>query len=123
MIRKFTRRARHFLCNSECIESKLQQFFLRAAVPFEKLEYFRELLEENATRLVDKRYLLDLVPFILKEELACIRQEIADKPVSLIFDGTSRLGEVMVVVLRFIQDWKIARLVRVEFLVKSMTGE
>ena len=71
-------------------------------MPFEKLEYFRELHEENAFRLVDKRYLLDLVPFILKEEQALIRQEIADKLVSMIFDGTSRLGEVMVVVLRFL---------------------
>ena len=103
---------------------KVATAFLRAGVPFEKLEYFRELLEENAFRLVDKRYLLDLVPFILKEEQACIRQEIADKPVSVIFDGTSRLGEVMVVVLRFVQDWKIVqRLVRVEFLAKNMTGE
>ena len=103
---------------------KVATAFLRAGVPFEKLEYFRELFEENAFRLVDKRYLLDLVPFILKEEQACIRQEIADKPVSVIFDGTSRLGEVMVVVLRFVQDWKIVqRLVRVEFLAKSMTGE
>ncbi len=97
---------------------------MRAGVPFDKLECFRELLEENAFRLVDKRYLLDLIPFILKEEQAYVRQEIADKPVSVIFDGTSRLGEVMVMVLRFVSDWKIVqRLVRVEFLAKSMSGE
>lgn len=57
---------------------KVATAFLRAGVPFEKLEYFRELLEENASRLVDNRYLLDLVPFIFKEEQACIRQEIAN---------------------------------------------
>ena len=49
--------------------------------------------------LVDKRYLLDLVTFILKEERACIRLEIADNPVSVIFYGTSHLREVMVVML------------------------
>ena len=49
--------------------------------------------------MVDKRYLLDLIPFILKEEQPRIKQEITDKPVSVIFDGTSHLGEVMVVVL------------------------
>ncbi len=73
---------------------------------------------------MDKRYLLDLIPFILKVEQACVRQEMADKPVSVIFDGTSRLGEVMLIVLLFVSDWKIVqRLVCVEFLAKSMPGE
>ena len=98
--------------------------FLHVGVLVEKLDYFCELLEENAFRLVNKRYLLDLVPFILKEEQACIRKEIADKPVSVTFDSTSCLGEVMVVVLCFVQDGKIVQhVIRVEFLAKSMTGE
>ena len=81
-------------------------FFLRAGVLFEKIECFGELLEESAFRLVDKRYmyLLDLIPFILKEKQARIKQEIADKHVSVISDGTLCLGEVMGVVLRFVHE-------------------
>ena len=42
----------------------------------------------------------------------------------MIFDGTSRLGEVLAVVLRMVDDWTIKqRLVRLKFLMKSMTGE
>ena len=54
--------------------------------------------------MVDKRYLLDLIPFILKEKQARIKQEIADKHVSVISDGTLCLGEVMGVVLRFVHE-------------------
>ena len=42
----------------------------------------------------------------------------------VIFDGTSRLGEVLAVVLRYVDGWKIVqRLVRLEFLAKSLSGE
>ena len=43
---------------------------MHVGVLLEKLEYFCELLEENAFHLVDKRCLLYLVPFtcILKKE-------------------------------------------------------
>ena len=46
------------------------------------------------------------------------------KPVSIIFDGTSRLGEALVIVLRFLDNWEIKqRLVQLQILVKSITGE
>ena len=103
---------------------KVASAYLCAGVPFENLVYFRELLEENVFRLVDKRYLLDLVTLILKEERACKRLEIADKLVSVIIDGTSCLGEAMVVMLRFLHDWKIIQsLVHVKFLTRGgLTG-
>ena len=41
---------------------KVATALLCAGVPFEKVDCFRELLEENSFRLVDKRYLLDLIP-------------------------------------------------------------
>ena len=41
-----------------------------------------------------------------------------------IFDGTTRLGEVLAVVVRFVDDWSVKqRLVCLEFLQKSMNGE
>ena len=48
-----------------------------------------------------------------------------NKYLLLIFDGTSRLGEVLALVFRYIgDDWQICqRLVRIEFLAKSLTGE
>ena len=42
----------------------------------------------------------------------------------MIFDGTTRLGEILVVVLRYIQDWEVKQhLVCVDFLQKSLNAE
>ena len=43
----------------------------------------------------------------------------------MIFDGTSRLGEALAIVLRFVgENWIIEqRLVRIQLLAKSMSGE
>ena len=71
---------------------KVVTAFLKAGVPLSKIESFRELLEENAYRLTDRRNMHDYVPFILKHEENRIRQEIDGKQLSIIFDGTSRLG-------------------------------
>ena len=58
------------------------------------------------------------------EEIEQIRREISGTPVSIIFDGTSRLGEALVIVLRFLDNWEIKQgLVQLQILVKSMTGE
>ena len=68
----------------------------------------------------------DLIPFILKEEKCKLREEINCKYVAVIFDGTSRLGEALVIVLRFVdvESWSIQqRLVRMQLLGKSLCGD
>ena len=45
--------------------------------------------------LVDKRYIFDLIPFILCEEKVRIKSEIADKHVWVIFDGTSLMDQLL----------------------------
>ena len=111
--------------NQQVYRVRVLTCFLRAGVPLHKYEHFRDLLEENALRLSDRRHMSDLIPFVLKEEQQRIKQEISSKYVSVIFDGTSRLGEALAVVLRFISDdWTIEqRLVRVQLLAKSLSGE
>ena len=103
---------------------KVVQTFLHAGVPVNKINIFCPLLEEHAYQLCDTRHLLDLVPFILAEEKKMLKEEIKGKYLSVTSDGTTRLGKVLAIVIRFISDWKIQqRLVRLEFLTKSMTGE
>ena len=46
--------------------------FLCAGVPIAKLTYFRDILEENAFRLADRRNMSDYISFIHKEEEAHI---------------------------------------------------
>jgi hypothetical protein len=65
----------------------------------------------------------DLIPFIVDAEQKRIKQEIEGKDISVIFDGTTRLGEALAIIVRFMDDWEIVqRLVRVQLLVKSMSG-
>lgn len=104
---------------------KVVTAFLRAGIPLSKLDSFREILEENAHRLTDRRHMFDLIPFILKEEEARVRKEMTGKYLSVIFDGTSRLGEALVVIVRFVgEEWTLEqRLVRMQMLSKSMSAE
>ena len=103
---------------------KVLKTFMRAGVPISKLEYFRDLLEENTLRSTERCHMLDLVPFVLEEEKSLIKEEIKNKDMSIIYDGTTRLGEVLAIVIRYIDGWNIhQRLVCLQFLAKSMTGE
>jgi hypothetical protein len=53
-----------------------------------------------------------------------LKTELKGRDFSITFDGTSRLGEVLAVVVRFVYNWTIQeRLVRLKFLTKSMNGE
>ena len=81
--------------------------FLKAGIPTPKIRHFRGLLEESALCLTDCSYMRELVPFISTEERSRMNSEIHGKFTSLIFDGTSRLGEVLALVVRFVNDWKL----------------
>jgi hypothetical protein len=103
---------------------KVVTTFLKAGVPLGKVDKFRGLLEEHAYSLSDRRGMSDLIPFIQSEEQQQIKAELQGKNVSVIFDGTTRLGEALVIVLRFVDDFVIKQhLVRFLTLTKSLTGE
>ena len=104
---------------------KVVRTFLCAPVSLNKLDKFQSLLEESAFRLSDRRFMSDHIPFILKEEQATIKKELTDKYTSVIFDGTTRLGEAMAVVVRFVSnEWTLEqRLINLQMLAKSMKGE
>ena len=115
---RLCRRTRKFTGPKLCLRS------WRIALSKLDCPALRELLEENRFRLSHSRHMMDLVPFILQDECSRTRSEVQGKYISIIFDGTTRLGEVLVVVLRYIQDWEIhQRLVRVDFLQKSLNVE
>ena len=105
---------------------KVVSTFLKAGVPLNKIDTFRDLLEEGGYRLAGRHPMSDLIPFILSEEKRSLRDEINGKDVAVIFDGTSRLGEALVVVIRFMDfdSWSPQqRLVRLQLLAKSMCGD
>ena len=62
--------------------------FLHAAVPLGKVERFRQMLEENTLQLTDCSHLANLIPVVHQEEHTRLKEEMRDKPASVIFDGT-----------------------------------
>ena len=64
---------------------KITSAFLRARIPLNKLEMFRELFEETGYHLTNGRNMHDLIPFIHKQEFERIREEISVKDVSVGF--------------------------------------
>jgi len=81
---------------SACIESEVMSAFLRTGVPINKLDCFCGMLEENGYRLAGRHPMSDIIPFILVEEKQRIQKEMNGRDVSVMFDGTSRHGEVKV---------------------------
>ena len=82
---------------------KVMKTFLRAGVPLNKISSFRNLLEENGYRLCDRRYMYDLLPFIVNEEVSRIKDEIQGKSLGIIFDGTTHVCEAFAIVIWFIR--------------------
>ena len=97
---------------------KVVTAFLQSAVPLNKLDYFKELLEEGGYWLADRHSLSDLVPFIQRKKKEQILAEITGPKISVIFDGTCRLGEALCLVVRYVSDnWNIEqRLVALKML-------
>ena len=104
---------------------KVVTAFLQAGVPLNKATCFRPILEENAYRLTDRSHLSNLIAFIIEQERNTVKEEIKKRSVSVIFDGTTRLGEALVIVLRYLdEEWKLQqRIANVKMLSKSMTSE
>ena len=82
-------------------------------VPLNKIDCFRDILEEHGTRLAGRRTPSDLVLFVRELEEKNILEEIKGKKISIIFYGTIRMGEALAV-LRFVNaEWDIQqRLIR-----------
>ena len=95
---------------------------MKSGIAIAKLESLElSLLEENGYSLTDPRHMMDL---ILDEERKRIHEEVQGKFISVVFDGTTRVGEVLAVVVRFLHDWKVEQcLAHLQFLQKSAKGQ
>ena len=103
---------------------KVVTAFLKSGIPLQKVGGLKEVLEIGGYRLTDERGMRDLIPFVRTNEGNKIKEELSGKFVSIIFDGTTRLGEAFAIVLRFILADKIVqRLVKLQILAKPMNGE
>ena len=77
--------------------------FLQAGIPLAKADYLRPLLEVGLERLTFSTHLASYIPFVLEVEREKLKEELKENPfISVIFDGTTHLGEMLVVLVRFV---------------------
>ena len=88
-----------------CYRMKVVATFFQEGIPLSKLDGpVRNLLKENGLRFTAVSHLRQFILTVLQEEIDTIKTELSGRPVSLIFDGTTRLDEAIAVVIRFMDD-------------------
>ena len=98
--------------------------FLKVGVPLYKIDKPRDLLERGGNRLTDSSHSRQHIPLILKQETERLKEEIANRDLGLIFDGSTRLGEAIVIIVHFVSDnWSLVqRLIRLDICAKSVNA-
>ena len=92
----------------------------------------RSLLEKNSYRLTGSSHLRQYVSMTLKQEIERIKHELEipaqigmTKDLYVTFDGSTRQGEAIAIIVRFVEnDWKIIqRLVKIDVCSKSVNAK
>ena len=105
--------------------------FLKAGIPIGKIDMLRSLLEKNGYRLTASSHVGQYVSMALKQEIERINQELEmpgqvgmTRDLSVIFDGSTRQGEAIAIIVRFLDNnWNIIqRLVRIDVCSKSVNA-
>lgn len=97
--------------------------FLREGIPLAKVNGLRPLLERNAFSLTSHSHMAEYIPTILAEEKKRLKELIAGQPISIIFDGTTRLGEAIALVVRYVDHWTAKQvLVRLHTVAKPVSA-
>ena len=105
---------------------RVVESFMFAGIPLAKTDMLRHLLERANYPLTHSSHLgQDYIPLIEEREIKRVVKELLKQHFSLIFDGTTRLGEAINMVTRFItDDFQIRqRLVAFKTLAKHTDGD
>ena len=111
---------------------ELVEALLKAGIPLLKADSLRPFLEKYGHRLTSRNHLSESIPMGIHfhessegDRLCEIRNLAANSAFSVIFDGSTRLGEALAIIICFIdRDWNMQqRLLKLEILAKSMDAE
>ena len=104
----------------------LVEVLLKAGIPLSKVDSLRQFLEKYGHRLTSRTHLAEFIPLIRQKEIDSLKSEIAaNSAFSVIFEGSTRFGEALAIIVRFIDsEWNIQqRLVKLEILAKNINAE
>lgn len=80
---------------------RVTEALLGNGIPLNKAYGLRPLLERSGVALTDPSHLASMIPRILEREKNLLKEEIKGQYITFVFDGTTRLGEAVNVVVRF----------------------
>ena len=104
----------------------LVEMCLKAGIPIAKIDCMRPFLEKYGHCLTSSGHLSETIPLVLEREKEILKTDISiANEFSVVFDGSSRLWEVLAIVLCYIDtQWKIQqRLLKLETLEKSLKSQ
>ena len=78
--------------------------FLKAGIALAKSDYLRPLLEKHGTRLGSRSLLSQLIPVVLAKENDTVKSALSGQSLLIVFDGSTRLGETVVVCRPQLED-------------------
>ena len=101
----------------------LVEAFLSAGIPLSKIDHLRSFLEKYGHRLTAHGHSSQMIPSIIEKEKKTLKTELSlVDGCSVISDGSTRLGEALAIVVRFVdEEWNVQqRLIRLQVLAKSL---
>ena len=87
----------------------LVESFLAAEIPLTKVDsLLRLFLEKCGYRLTSETHLRQLIPSVHQKEKETLQKELSEHECSVIFDGSTRLGEALAIIVRFVDsEWNV----------------
>ena len=110
--------------NDQLYRYRVVESLLAAGIPLEKANHLRVLFERSGRSSVGAQHLKAYIPKIEANERATLVKEIMEMLVMIIFDGTTRIGELMNAVARWISSdfYIMQRLVSLKTFARHMNG-
>jgi len=84
---------------------ELVEILLKAGIPLSKADILRPFFEKYGHRMTSRSHLAKFIPLIPNIEKGTVKAKIAaNDGFSVIFDGSTRFGEALAIVVSFIHQ-------------------
>ena len=105
---------------------ELVESCLTAGIPLSKVDLIRPFLEKHGHHITSRSHLSEMIPTVLAKEKEKLKSKLSTAhSFSVIFDGSTRLGEALAIIVPLIDgNWNLQqRLIRFQILAKSLKNE
>jgi hypothetical protein len=98
----------------------------KATIIIHRSGYFEDFLQHYSKfRVPDRTVLLQYIPKLLEREVESVREAVGDDCIGIMLDGMTRLGELFVIIIRFVTDdlALVQKLISIRTMAKSLNAK